>query len=512
MTLLVPEDPFSLVGQVFDGNYDIIRVVGSGGLGVVYEARHKQLKQSRALKVLKVANLRDPKTAIERLWREARSCSALKDAGAVEVYEARVEEPGRRPYYVMDLLLGVSLHTQWMASPQRRMNPAEALNCLRQVARSMGAAHAAGIVHRDLKPENIFLCRDGAVKVLDFGSAHIAEEPRLTAPGALIGMPHYMPPEQLDFMRSKPDPRMDIYALGVTLYHVLSGRHVYPQHHDPVVVAKDVYLNPPRDLGDVAPDLPGDLHALVRRAIARNPEDRFATMQALEGEISRVLRSGAVPLRIGPSAATLSKTQGGTKKTLLQRLLPRRESPASESPTPAPDANAATLVLVSQPTPAALPLAAQERPGAVTPVETSKPDVAWRAAWRRTSRRRSAWAWIFVSTGVAGAGALSLHLWRRAPAPTGSPVATSSVAAPPEPPQPAALLDAMPADIGEHATEAMIVRPDASTSRARPPQPVTTRHKKNHVPPSGQKVEEAPQTATPQLDEHLNGLANPYAQ
>src|SRR5256885_14856720 len=85
-------DPTALVGQAFDGTYQIVRIVGSGGLGVVYEAEHRQLKQRRAVKVLKIENLRDPKTAIERLWREARACSTLRDAGAVEVYDARIEQ------------------------------------------------------------------------------------------------------------------------------------------------------------------------------------------------------------------------------------------------------------------------------------------------------------------------------------------------------------------------------------------------------------------------------------
>jgi serine/threonine protein kinase len=330
-------DPFRLVGTIFDGTYRIERVVGGGSFGVVYAATHQQLRRRVALKVLKLENVREPEVMIERFWREARSSAALKNAGAIEVHDARVERPGGRIYYSMDLLSGVSLQTRWMASPQRQMAPAEALGCIRQVASSMAVAHAAGIVHRDLKPENIFLCRDRSVRVLDFGCAHIKHEPRITAAGRVLGLPYYMPPEQLDFGRNTPDPRMDVYALGVTLYHILSGRFVYPAHHDPIVVVKHVLVGPPIDIGQVAPDLPVELHQVIRRAMARNPEDRFQTMAEFEAAIGKLLRSGAVPLRVGADASTLAKTlqRRSGQRTLLERLIGRRreEAPTIQGPT-----------------------------------------------------------------------------------------------------------------------------------------------------------------------------------
>jgi serine/threonine protein kinase len=333
----VDADPFGLVGQLFDGTYRIIRVVGGGSFGVVYEAEHQKLAKRCALKVLKLEGLRNPEVAVERFWREARTCEALKDAGAIAVHDARVEQPHGRLYFAMDLLNGVSLHTPWMSAPERRMAPVEALGCIRQVASCMAVAHEAGIVHRDLKPENIFICRDHTVKVLDFGCALIRSEPRLTAPGHVIGLPYYMPPDQLDYLRTTPDLRVDIYALGVTLYHILSGRWVYPLHHDPLVVAKHVLVAPPTDIGTVAPFLPPSVLALVRRAMARNPDDRFQTMRDLEDAIGRVLRSGEVELRVSPDASTLARTapRRSPVRTLLERLgrasLPVAHAPASAS-------------------------------------------------------------------------------------------------------------------------------------------------------------------------------------
>jgi serine/threonine-protein kinase len=315
-------DPFGLVGQLFDGRYEVARVIGSGSFGVVYEAKHTTLRKPCALKVLKLERMWQPKVVLERFWREARASSALRSSGAIEVYDASVEQPGGRFYYSMELLRGASLQARWLAAPKGRIAPADALACVRQVAASMAVAHEAGIVHRDLKPDNIFICDDRSIKVLDFGCAHIRHEPRLTGLGQIIGLAHYMPPEQLDLRTESaartamtPDPRTDIYALGVTLYHILTGRWVY-EYEDPRLVINEVLAGPPPDVATVAPELPPSLCALVRRAIAREARDRFQTMGEFVSAIDDASRAANVLLRVGPDAMTLEREHRQRVKTV----------------------------------------------------------------------------------------------------------------------------------------------------------------------------------------------------
>jgi serine/threonine protein kinase len=501
-------DPLGLVDGVFDNAYRIVRAVGTGGFGVVYEAERLQLRDRVALKVLRIEQFREPETVIERFWREARASASLADAGAVEIYDARVEQPNGRLYYSMELLQGVSLFHRWMASPDRRMPVVEALGCIRQVAACIAVAHDAGIIHRDLKPANIFLGRDHRVRVLDFGIALVQSESRLTTPGQILGVSYYMPPDQLDYLRrGAPDPRVDIYALGVTLYHVLAGRYVYPLHPDSAVVAKNVLLGPPPDIADVAPFLPAPVQALIRRAMARNPEDRYQTMRELEEAITRLLRNGAVELRVPADASTLARTAPGvpSKRTLLGRLLSKRiTSEGDEDAKTVPRAPAAVQQRAENPDATTPPvLRPPQRAESVAPARTPLPAPARTPPPAPAASSSSGLRVVtFLAASALVIAGAALVLWfvdrRNAPATTtqAAPEPSPTVVSRPavaEPPPEAATRSPSPAG------EPIAVAPDQALRRVHV-------HKRA-VTPAPSTAQAAPTETAKRVD--LNGLASP---
>jgi serine/threonine protein kinase len=534
-------DVFGLVGKLFDDTYQVTRVVGAGSVGVVYEAMHTKLRARRALKILRVEGVRDPERMLERFWREARASASLRNAGAVEVYDARLARESRRPYFAMDLLDGISLHTQWSLSPGKRMPVAEALGCARQIAECMTVAHAAGIVHRDLKPENIFLARDHSVKVLDFGCALIAQEPRLTAPGMMIGLPLYQPPEQLDFVRARtPDPRMDVYALGVTLYHVLSGQYVYPLHRDPLVVARYVHEGPPRDIATVAPDLPPAVHSLVRRAIARNPEERMSSMDAVAAEISRLLKSGDVPLHVYPHSATVARTRPATEKpTIVERstkrdastqlgatdgdgiadniisLVPSLTNKTADARPRRNGGEPAPVARRGSPAPASAPR--QVRPAPVQPVVAATPRQQSRTppTKRRDAGHRYASALWFVAGACAiFAAAVAIVWFTRLHRASATIVRAPVIVAPPgEPSAPSATQAPSPVAVEKESSlnPAVPTAPATGTTTIAPG-PSRRLNRGHSKQASEPKSEDSATVAGPQLDENLNGLANPFSK
>ena len=187
--------PDGLLGTVLDQRYEVLQVLGEGGMGTVYRARHTKLGRFFALKVLKSELSSDAELA-KRFIREAKAAAAIAHPSVVQICDFG-ELPTGQPYFVMELLEGISLSTLiWQRGP---LPPAVAVRVLRQVAEGLGAAHDAGIVHRDLKPDNIHIADVGGremVKVLDFGLAKVAGASKLTKNGIVYGTPHYMSPEQ----------------------------------------------------------------------------------------------------------------------------------------------------------------------------------------------------------------------------------------------------------------------------------------------------------------------------
>ncbi|HVW29471.1 MAG TPA: protein kinase [Polyangiaceae bacterium] len=274
------------VGTTLDDKYEIARVLGVGGMGEVYEARHKQIRRRLAIKFLLPKYAAAP-DIVARFENEARAAGSLEHENIAAVFDTGATPDGAR-YLVMEFLDGEDC-----ASALARLGTfsvSRSAELAVQVTRGLGVAHGLGIVHRDLKPANLFLTRraDGTelVKILDFGIAKLrrldlADGAPTTGP--VFGTPHYMSPEQA---RGSPelDARTDVYALGVIVYELLSGKKPHGGT-SALEIAFRVATEPPTLLGRLRPDLPGDLVAAVERAMARDADDRFQSMSELRAAL-----------------------------------------------------------------------------------------------------------------------------------------------------------------------------------------------------------------------------------
>ncbi len=267
------------------GAYRVLGKLGEGGMGAVFLAEHSLIGRRAAIKVLRPERSVS-RDNVERFFNEARATSAVVDPGIVQVFDFGVTEDNTA-YIVMEYLEGEVLLQRLRRL--HRLAPSDALRIVRQVAGSLAAAHAAGIVHRDLKPENLFVVRDSEtlggerVKILDFGIAKLADnnDARMhTRPGAVMGTPVYMSPEQCSDT-SKTDHRADIYSLGCVLYHLLTGVPPFDLQGFGAIAAAHLHdpVTPPSAL---IPHLPIELDAVVLRCLAKAPGDRFQTMGELQ--------------------------------------------------------------------------------------------------------------------------------------------------------------------------------------------------------------------------------------
>lgn len=281
-----------MLGTVIDERYRVEAVLGQGGMGLVYRAKHTRLGKTLAIKVLQ-ASMRD-ENALARFQREAESASAIGDAHIVDVSDFGTLPDGST-YIVMECLQGVDLSSA--IESQGPMPPDRACHIGIQLCRALGAAHDVGIVHRDLKPENVFLIEsDGDpdfVKVLDFGIAKVAHAvDGLTRDNDFLGTPHYMSPEQCE--GSDLDHRTDIYALGVLLYEMVSARVPHDADTAMAILHRHVYERPtPIDL--YVPDVSHSLKRIIDRCLAKKPEQRYDSMHELKADLERLQRGERAP-------------------------------------------------------------------------------------------------------------------------------------------------------------------------------------------------------------------------
>ncbi len=286
-------------GDVVGGKYKVERVLGSGGMGTVVSAWHQQLNQRVALKFMRPELAADPQ-ASARFLREGRAAARLKTPHAGRVLDLDTAADGT-PYLVMELLEGETLAA--CLAREGRLPVERALRVVRQALAALAEAHALSIVHRDFKPANLFLARgaDGSelVKVLDFGlakSVHPEIEQGLTGTTAhmLIGSPPYMAPEQVN--QGPVDARTDVWAVGVVLYELLTGRLPFPGNTVHEVLA-GVQRDAPRPLSALRPDAPAALGAVIDRCLSKRPDERFADAAALSKALQGIEHSAAAPRR-----------------------------------------------------------------------------------------------------------------------------------------------------------------------------------------------------------------------
>jgi serine/threonine-protein kinase len=300
-----PDDEDPLVGHLLDGSYEVLRVIGEGGMGRVYEARHTRLHTKRfAVKLLHHELARQPEV-VTRFQREAEAASVLTHPNVVGVYDVNTSADGR-PYIVAELLQGEELGSY--LERVGKLPVVEAVHIVRQVCLALGAAHAHGIVHRDVKPENVFLAGPNAtVKVLDFGISKVAENSDgLTKTGTVMGTPDYMAPEQA--RGDRVDARADIYAVGAILYRAITGRKPF-DGTDPMAILTAVLTQEPERPSTLEPSIPLSLELIVQRTMAKLPAERFPTMEALEQALAPFDSSDAHPPPVMPQHVVESANQ-----------------------------------------------------------------------------------------------------------------------------------------------------------------------------------------------------------
>ena len=364
------------------GRYEDLKVIGRGGMGMIYKARDPVLDRSVALKVISsfevTADLR------ARFFREARACARLREHPNIVTIHDMGEDEGRL-FIVMELLEGEELRQ--LIARQTPLTLDQKLDILRQICDGLYHAHQKGVVHRDIKPANIFLLPSGQVKILDFGVAQIVAAATthgdLTRAGMMMGTPRYMAPEQV---RGKAGHRSDIFSVGAVAFELLSGRPPFTGEHPMEILEQLRTATPPR-LSVLDPSLPLALSDIVERAIQKEPEARFADLGEMGREVEAVRRG------LGE----------GTQRVQ-----------AIESPKPA-----------LQPASVVSPTA-----GAVEPARTDHEEVESTDRWRS---RGAATAWetdepvsrvprVAILTGVAIAAMLvaAFYYWQASSTPSGA--------------------------------------------------------------------------------------------
>jgi WD40 repeat protein len=296
------------------GPYRVLQVLGAGGMGVVYKAEDPQLQRLVALKAMLPA-LAASASARQRFLREARAAAAIKHDHIVAIYQ--VGEDRGVPFLAMEFLEGEALDARLKREPPLSLG--EMLRIGRQTALGLAAAHARGLVHRDIKPANLWLdsAAGGRVKILDFGLARGGgEQSQLTQQGALVGTPAYMAPEQAQ--GDKVDARGDLFSLGCVLYRLVTGELPF-KGPDAVGTIVAVVTEEPRPPREITPETPADLSDLVMRLLAKKPEDRPTSAQAVV-EALAAIDSERTDLTPAPSRAALRparKKPGGTRRRAL---------------------------------------------------------------------------------------------------------------------------------------------------------------------------------------------------
>jgi eukaryotic-like serine/threonine-protein kinase len=284
------------IGQVLGEKYRLVRLIGEGGMGAVYEALHLVVKRRFAVKLLRPerANSAD---VVGRFRREAEAAGALENEHIVAVTDFG-KTPDGVPYLVMEYLLGESVGS--LLAREGPLPVPRAVSILLQVCRGLEVAHAAGIVHRDLKPDNLFIVRrtdrSDLVKILDFGIAKLQSAPSesVTRTGSALGTPFYMAPEQARGDRSV-DRRADVYALGVILYELLSFQKPHPGDSYNAILAH-ILTRPPIPLDSVRHELPDRLVEIVHGALAFEANERPQTASVFAAEITQFAGREITPM------------------------------------------------------------------------------------------------------------------------------------------------------------------------------------------------------------------------
>ncbi len=275
-----------MIGKMLDNRYELLEVIGSGGMAVVYKAKCHRLNRLVAVKVLK-SDLAEDADFRRRFRDESQAVAMLSHPNIVSVYDV---SRGETEYIVMELIDGITLK-QYMEK-RGQLNWREALHFITQITKALSHAHSRGIIHRDIKPQNIMVLRDGSVKVADFGIACLANSANTLTQEAL-GSVHYMSPEQAKGDRI--DARSDIYSSGVVLYEMLTGRLPF-EGDSAVSVAIQHLSSVPLSPREINPDVPEALELICMKAMASDIEKRYASADEMLADLEEFRKNPEVDL------------------------------------------------------------------------------------------------------------------------------------------------------------------------------------------------------------------------
>jgi tRNA A-37 threonylcarbamoyl transferase component Bud32 len=485
-----------MAGRVFGQRYRVVRRLGEGGMGAVYLCEHEILGRRFAVKVLRPDRAADPELK-ERFRNEALAASRIGQENVVDVLDFGEEADGAS-YYVMEALEGRSLGA--VIQGEGPLPVGRTLALVEHVARALAAAHARGVIHRDVKPDNVFVVRghDGIerAKVLDFGISHVdLGRERITRAGSIIGTPEYMAPEQA--LGGAVDHRADVYALGVLAFEMLTG--ALPLVGDSAVATLLAHqTRAPKAPSQLRAGIPAEVDALVLRALAKNPAERFESMLDLAAEVARIRLSGPLP-------ATTTRS-GGAAQTV--RFDPG-EAAGMRAEVPLPSAGVA-----SRPGAAASPSRGVDEPFPAVDVHLTTPGALAPARPRRGAR-----------ASVVGAGALVLALggaawwWASRAGPPAPPprlevapardaAATSPLAGDPASRTPAAGEPSRGDRLVSPAADARRVAPVSAAAPAERPAPVRA----ERVPAAARSPSPSPAPLRPEAQDGARAVKDPYAE
>ncbi len=308
-----------LIGVLLADAYRVVRMIGQGGMGTVYEARHARLAGRRfAVKVMHDELARKPEL-VTRFRREAETACVAAHPNVVQVFDVAETETGT-PFIVAELLEGEDLGQR--LARVKKLDLAVTVTIVRQLCAGLSAAHAQGVVHRDLKPDNLFLVGGDSpmVKLLDFGIARVNDTgaANRTRTGIIMGTPAYMAPEQAK--GAKVDARADIYSVGAILYRCLTGQEPFVAE-DPAATLTAVLTREPQRPRSIAPEIPEAAELVIEHAMARDVEQRFATLAELDAALATLHDSGeSVAVTNAGTSVSTSAAVGTTDKTRAAQL------------------------------------------------------------------------------------------------------------------------------------------------------------------------------------------------
>ena len=317
------------------GRYEIEKELGRGAMGVVYLGRDPKINRMVAIKTMMLEEGSDgesTKSVKERFFREAESAGTLNHPNIVRIFDAGDENDVA--YIAMELLDG---HDLVRYGQKDALLPVEkALDYIAIVADALDYAHAQGIVHRDIKPANVMLLNDGSIRVADFGIARITSSSK-TATGTVMGTPSYMSPEQV--AGKKVDGRSDLFSLAVSLFELTTGEKPFKGGDGIGTLLFQIANDPHPDAMTINPRLPAGLSAVINKALAKNPDERFQRGSEFAASIRAVLKGGPAPAVVAPAPLTPTATPPETPPAPKSAVAARAErtlSPENTAPIPAP--------------------------------------------------------------------------------------------------------------------------------------------------------------------------------